>query len=114
MVSEWYILDGREVRPAASYEEYFRWRDAQRGKHPRATFQVAAEEVNDVTVSTVFLGLDHGWGEGPPQVFETMTFDHRADPTCDQFCWRYTTLDEAEAGHKAVVVAIRTGSELPE
>lgn len=28
----------------------------------------------DYRVSTVFLGIDHNWGEGPPLLFETMVF----------------------------------------
>lgn len=31
-------------------------------------------EIGDVTVSTVFLGLDHNAGFGPPQLFETLTW----------------------------------------
>ena len=116
-VSEYYILDGREVKPVASYMDYHRWRESL-DKHtgPRFTLRVAADDVNGVHVSTVFLGLDHSFGDGPPLVFETMTFDNRPaeQRTCDQYAWRYSTLDEAEAGHAAVVAAIRDGRELPE
>ena len=37
--------------------------------------RVALDTRDDITVSTVLLGLDHFWGEGPPLIFETMN-DH--------------------------------------
>ncbi len=53
-----------------------------------------------VQVSTVFLGLDHRFGaDGPPVVFETMTFGGPFDQEQD----RYSTWEEAEAGHAAAV-----------
>lgn len=53
-------------------------------------------------VSTVFLGLDHNWGPGPPLLFETMIFGGPHDEYQD----RYATWDEADAGHaKAVAFA---------
>jgi hypothetical protein len=113
-MSEWYVLDGRDVRPVADYTEYFRWRDVLRTEGPTASLRIAVDDVNDVHVSTVFLGLDHQWGDGPPLVFETMTFDHRAEKICDEWQWRYSTLDDAEAGHRAIVAAIREGKAPPE
>lgn len=53
-------------------------------------------------VSTVFLGRDHGCGEGPPILFETMIFGgyfHKAQ-------WRRLTFEESCRGHvRAVWVA---------
>lgn len=54
----------------------------------------------DVRVSTVFLGVDHQWGHGPPLLFETMLF--RAG-TGEEMA-RYTTWDQAQAGHAAMVL----------
>ena len=55
-----------------------------------------------IRVSTVFLGVDHGWGDGPPLIFETMIF---RDGSGEE-CWRYTTRAEALAGHaRALQVA---------
>ena len=56
-----------------------------------------------VRVSTVFLGLDHQWGEGPPLLFETLVF-HDGD---GQECTRYATWHAAEQGHAAMVDAMR-------
>lgn len=57
-----------------------------------------------ITVSTVFLGLDHNhFGKGPPILFETMVFDDYADGDC----WRWSTWDEAVAGHKRAVEGLK-------
>jgi hypothetical protein len=53
-------------------------------------------------VSTVWLGLDHSFGEGPPLIFESMVFASQEDHT-DLDCIRYATREEAEAGHSALV-----------
>lgn len=35
---------------------------------------VRQEQVGEYWISTVFLGIDLGWGHGPPVLFETMVF----------------------------------------
>lgn len=59
--------------------------------------RVALTELPDGwSVSTVFIGIDHGIGDGPPLVFETMVFDddgHSVD------LYRWPTWAEAEQGH---------------
>lgn len=57
---------------------------------------------NDTEVSTVFLGLDHGFG-GVPLLFETLVFGG----ACDGLMDRYSTWDEAEAGHIAMVEQVK-------
>jgi hypothetical protein len=55
---------------------------------------------SEVTVSTIFLGLDHNWSNrGPGVFFETMIFGG----ALDRDCWRYCSWDDAETGHKAAV-----------
>lgn len=53
-------------------------------------------------VSTVWLGLDHSFGDGPPLIFETMVFESQ-DHLSDLDCNRYSTEAEALAGHAAMV-----------
>lgn len=53
------------------------------------------------TVSTVFLGIDHNWGGGPPVLFETMAYT--ADGSFYAFQDRYCTVEEARAGHARAV-----------
>ncbi len=58
-------------------------------------------------VSTVWLGLDHQFGDGPPLIFETMIFGGPHD----QAQWRYSTKQEAKEGHLCVVIALRDGAD---
>ena len=89
-----YILKDRQAVPA-SLEEWAVWFET-------ADRIVAKDEVGDAKVSTVFLGLDHNWGDGPPVLFETMIFGGEHDEYQD----RCSTWDEAEQMHaKAVALA---------
>lgn len=60
-----------------------------------------------IWVSTVHLPMDHRLGrEGPPLIFETMVFDQRENctrPWHDLVCDRYSTREQAEAGHRGTV-----------
>lgn len=55
--------------------------------------------IGEVLISTVFLGLDCGFGEGSPQIFETMVFGGNHDSEQK----RYATWNEAEKGHQEMV-----------
>jgi hypothetical protein len=59
--------------------------------------------VGDVKVSTVFLGLDHNWGEGEPVLWETMVFGGKLDMEQD----RYTSRDEAIKGHASILQRVK-------
>jgi hypothetical protein len=54
-------------------------------------------------VSTVFLGLNHAYDQGPPLLFETMVFGG----PMDEFMDRYTTEEQALAGHEFTVQALQ-------
>lgn len=56
----------------------------------------------DRYVSTIWLGLDHSIGEGPPLIFESMDFPEQAH------CCRYATEAEARAGHLELVAQLST------
>jgi hypothetical protein len=58
-----------------------------------------------VSVSTVWLGINHRWGPGPPLIFETMIFGGEHD----QGCMRYATEEQAEAGHARVMEDLAAG-----
>ena len=70
-------------------------------------FQTADREVardghGNVNVSTVFLGLDHSFGAGPPVLWETMIFGGAHD----EYQKRYTSRVDALTGHaRAVALA---------
>jgi hypothetical protein len=62
--------------------------------------RIAYTELNDeVNISTVWLGIDHGCGSDKPVIFETMIFGGEHDGYQD----RYYTEDEARAGHEKAV-----------
>lgn len=87
-----YVLEGHTPVMCADLLEW-----AQ--KFEKANRIVAQDEIGEVRVSTVFLGLDHSFGGGVPILFETMIFGG----PYDDFQRRYETWDEAEAGHKAAL-----------
>jgi hypothetical protein len=88
-MSDHYILEGK-TPVKTDLMTWARWFETRKGRH------VAQTKQGDVRVSTVFLGLNHQWGDGPPLVFETMIFGGEHD----QYQERYSTWDEAEAGHR--------------
>lgn len=65
--------------------------------------RVAFDRIGDVEVSTVWLGLDHQYGDGSPLIFETMVFGGEHDD--DQ--WRYETEADAVDGHAAAIALVR-------
>lgn len=64
----------------------------------------AADPSKSFDVSTVWLGIDHAWGGGPPVIFETMVFAEGT--SVDEDCRRYCTETEARQGHTASVVTV--------
>lgn len=56
---------------------------------------VVQHSYDDVRVSTVFLGLDHQFGDGPPVLWETMIFGGQHDGYCE----RYSSYEETVDGH---------------
>lgn len=64
-------------------------------------------------VSTVWLGLDHGAGCGPPLIFETMVFAPSRDGELRESldCDRYATAAEAKAGHAEMVAKWSKGEQ---
>lgn len=93
-----YILDGHRAIPVDDLFDWAHWLET-------ADRRVALTKISsNVKVSTVFLGLDHNWGlAGPPAIFETMVFGGPMDQEQD----RYSTWEQAEAGHEAMVAKVR-------
>jgi hypothetical protein len=74
-----------------------------------ANRRVALDKLDDdVSVSTVFLCLDHGFGDGPPVLFETMIF---GGPN-DQYQERYFTWEQAEKGHAVALEIAKSGKKV--
>jgi hypothetical protein len=113
-----YILDGHEPVPA-DLETAARWFGTNRTvakTQIRAgrdnwlavlTLRWLGRRLPGVQVSTVFLGLDHSFGEGPPLLFETLVSGGALAGKMD----RYTTWEEAEQGHARMVERVREVDE---
>jgi len=92
----YYILTEDKEVQQVDFETYAAWENAG-GVRARC---VRRTEVGDAYVSTVFLMIDHRFGDaGPPVVFETMVFGGAYDQHQD----RYTTYYDAVYGHQQVV-----------
>lgn len=68
--------------------------------------RVGSDTVGPVWVSTVWLGLDHGFGGSAPLIFETMTFPSGTDTSQewrDLYMHRYSTEEDAKLGHALLV-----------
>ncbi len=99
-MSERYLLSG--TRPIAE-PDLLKWAAGLEDSNRI----VKQEDIGDVQISTVFLGLNNQFGNGPPLLFETMIFGGPHDQWQD----RYSTWDEAAAGHERVAQAIRNGDD---
>lgn len=101
-MSDYFILDGHTPIPVSVKE----WAIS----FERDNRIVGRDQIGDILVSTVFLGLNHNFDpDGPPLLFETMVFGL---PDVGEPCWRYHTWEEAEAAHKIIVDAVISGQDL--
>lgn len=98
-----YILDNLNnpvLEP--DYTKYGQWMQARENR------RLGIHRMPDGTkVSTVFLGLDHGWNGGPPVLWETMVFGGKYDQEQD----RYISYDEAVQGHRQWVKRVEEAFE---
>ena len=89
-----YILVNREP-VEVDLMEWARW--LQENENDRS---VKKTKIAGTDISTAFLGVDHNFsGEGSPILFETMILGG----PYNQYCWRYSTWDEAIEGHNRVI-----------
>lgn len=98
-----YILIGKTPKKASNVVEWGRWFEANDKNRV-----VGIDILNNVRVSTVFLGIDHNFspratGNSEPILFETMIFGGKHD----QYQRRYSTWAEAEIGHKKALEMIK-------
>jgi len=92
-----YILESKQAIPTDALT-WARWFEANR--ETRIVKQGTLP--NGLFVSTVFLGLNHRFGPGPPLLFETMVFPREGE--YDELGTdRYSTWVEAEEGHAKMV-----------
>jgi hypothetical protein len=99
----WYTVDESGSTHPCGVLEYFEWHAAMPessswyASKTGCGFSIASDVLESgIRVSTVYLGLNHAYGDGPPLLWETMTF-----PGCD-ICERYSSVEQAIEGHKAI------------
>jgi hypothetical protein len=73
-MSDLYILENGVPVKARSTLEWGRWFEENKDQK-----RVAYDEMRGCRISTVFLGMDHNWGEGPPILYETRIFGGEHD-----------------------------------
>lgn len=101
----YYKMDAEgNVSPADSPAEWGLWFEG-------SSTQVDRTQVGNYLVSTVFLGLDHGFGtSAQPILFETLVFEvddnGETGNSLEDTMRRYSTRDEALAGHAETVQMI--------
>ena len=103
-MSNKYTLDGKTPVPT---DDVMEWAKMFKNTDNR---RVAWDEVGDARISTVFLGLDHSFGEGSPLLFETMVFTNQLE--WDGYCERYCTWEEAETGHARILQLVKDGDRM--
>lgn len=93
-----YILEGKIPKPVNDVLQWAKW-------YETADRVVSKTELpGGVQVSTVFLGIDSAIFNEKPILFETMIFGGEHDG----FQERYSTWEEADAGHKKAIELIFT------
>lgn len=91
---KYYILKDKEPVPAEMLEWAAFFEDIDQR-------MIARDDLGEVLISTVFLGLDHSYSdEGPPLLFETMVFNTKKG---EEDMYRYSSWDEAVAMHNKLV-----------
>jgi len=96
-MSRWYILDNNNKPVAKPVVEAAQW--LEDNDHRRI---VKRDEIGDILVSTVFLGLDHAWDSDTPVLWETMIFGGEHN----QYQERYTSHKDALEGHELALTLI--------
>jgi hypothetical protein len=92
----YFILDANKNVVYSTMDEWVAWRV----KHP-GDKNVFSNEINGYWISTVFLGMDIGFGT-PPLYFETMVFKkvgNDIDFSGRIYEDRYETYEQAKEGH---------------
>lgn len=109
---KYYALIDRKVVAVHDLMQWARWFEAARKTD---STRIGHDVVGDVLISTIFLGLDHGFPPfdgAEPVLFESMVFMQRGEWNSDEWnsdeiMQRYRTIEQAEAGHTALVEAFK-------
>lgn len=101
-----YILKGHTPIPEPDSRKWAEWYE-----QAREICRVAFDEIGEVQVSTVFLGIDSNFlnKKAKPSLFETLIRGGQDDGTIE----RYPTWQEAETGHAQWVKRLKSETTQP-
>ncbi len=98
MIADKYILVDDKPVPEPDLFIWGAWMEANHSNR-----HVEDTKIGEIRISTVFLGLDHSFDEGPPILYETLVFGGALDGEMD----RYATHIEAVDGHQHTVDRVK-------
>lgn len=108
MINNKYILVDKKPVLEPDFLKWGKWFEEASENGERIVKQETLP--NGKFVSTVFLGLDHNFGEGEPLLFETMVFAPEEKTSKgglkyheDLDMERYSTWEESEIGHLKMI-----------
>lgn len=90
----WYKLDKENNPVPCEAIEFSEWEKDNMNQRV-----LKQDHIDNVLVSTVFLGLDHGFGSKAPVLWETMIFGGQHD----SYTERYDSYEEACLGHQRAI-----------
>lgn len=105
-MSKWYILDNNHKAVSKPVLEAAKWMEDNPNRRQVGYDELKDLNGDDVRISTVFLGLDHGWKSGTPVLWETMIFGGVNDQNYQE---RYTSYEDALEGHQNAINFIKKG-----
>lgn len=95
-MSDKYILEGKTPKLTNDLMVWAEWMQT-------GNCRVAIDIIENVRISTVFLGCDYQFDEGQPLLFETMIFGGEHN----DYQERCSTWEEAEAMHATACALVR-------
>ena len=104
----WYILNSNHDIIQVDAERCAEWFSADNFSDNR---RVGLDYIGSFRVSTVFLGIDHGFGDDTHVLFETTVFK---DINSDLFHKRYKTWDDSVEGHAKTIESIANSLNSPD
>ncbi len=102
MIGHYYAPDGSPIGTM----EYLRLMSSRRSDENDSWWR-RKTNVGEAEVSTVWLGINHNWGDGPPLIWETMIFGGEYN----EYQWRWASQADALTGHEHIVAMLRKGEQ---
>ena len=102
----YYILRDDHIVFETTIDEWARWYETALNR------EVATDFIENYWIHTLFHGVDRGFGDGPPMIFETMVSEEREAGTglrTEKNSWLWSTWTHARRGHEMACEWVRNG-----